>query len=123
MRRNLERLFQEEEGKEVVNSEFGVRSSETEYRRYPLQVFSSELRTQDSELEKMRRDARAVEGARLEIVCSDKIGTEGSNPSLSAMHLGKSEGVADYRKRGENPPAERDWFGDPEWGRRKERSE
>ena len=34
----------------------------------------------------MRRDARAVEGARLEIVCSDKIGTEGSNPSLSAMH-------------------------------------
>ena len=34
----------------------------------------------------LRRDARAVEGARLEIVCSDKIGTEGSNPSLSAMH-------------------------------------
>jgi hypothetical protein len=33
----------------------------------------------------LRRDARAVEGARLEIVCSDKIGTEGSNPSLSAI--------------------------------------
>ena len=27
-----------------------------------------------------------AEGARLEIVCSDKIGTEGSNPSLSAMY-------------------------------------
>ena len=41
----------------------------------------------------MRRDARAVEGARLEIVCSDKIGTEGSNPSLSAMyHMGYMAG-------------------------------
>ena len=30
-----------------------------------------------------------AEGARLEIVCSDKIGTEGSNPSLSATyHVG-----------------------------------
>ena len=38
---------------------------------------------------KSRRDARAAEGARLEIVCSDKIGTEGSNPSLSATyHVG-----------------------------------
>ena len=27
-----------------------------------------------------------AEGARLEIVCSDKIGTEGSNPSLSATY-------------------------------------
>ena len=50
MRRNLERIFQEEEAQGL-----------------------------------MRRDARAVEGARLEIVCSDKIGTEGSNPSLSAI--------------------------------------
>lgn len=58
----------------------------TEYRTHPFQVSFSELRTQDSELKKMRRDARAVEGARLEIVCSDKIGTEGSNPSLSAMY-------------------------------------
>ena len=40
-------------------------------------------------LAKRRRDARAAEGARLEIVCSDKIGTEGSNPSLSATnHVG-----------------------------------
>jgi hypothetical protein len=27
-----------------------------------------------------------ADGARLEIVCSAKSGTEGSNPSLSAMH-------------------------------------
>jgi hypothetical protein len=30
------------------------------------------------------RDVRAAEGARLEIVCAGKTGTEGSNPSLSA---------------------------------------
>ncbi len=36
---------------------------------------------------KSRRDAREAEGARLEIVCSDKIGTEGSNPSLSARNI------------------------------------
>ena len=30
-----------------------------------------------------------AEGVRLEIVCSDKIGTVGSNPTLSAMyHVG-----------------------------------
>jgi hypothetical protein len=29
-----------------------------------------------------------AEGARLEIVCSAKIGTEGSNPSLSATKYG-----------------------------------
>ncbi len=38
---------------------------------------------------KFRRDAREAEGARLEIVCSDKIGTEGSNPSLSARKFAK----------------------------------
>ena len=32
----------------------------------------------------VRRGDRAVEGARLEIVCAPNKGTEGSNPSLSA---------------------------------------
>ena len=32
------------------------------------------------------RDVRAAEGARLEIVCAAKSGTEGSNPSLSAKN-------------------------------------
>ena len=33
----------------------------------------------------MRRDVREAEGARLEIVCVVYSGTEGSNPSLSAI--------------------------------------
>ena len=36
----------------------------------------------------LRRDAREAEGARLEIVYSANNGIEGSNPSLSAMHIG-----------------------------------
>ena len=36
-----------------------------------------------------RRDDRAVEGARLEIVCALQRGTEGSNPSLSASYRQK----------------------------------
>jgi hypothetical protein len=31
-----------------------------------------------------------AEGARLEIVCAVKSGTEGSNPSLSAIFIGKA---------------------------------
>ena len=38
------------------------------------------------EIAKWRGD-RAVEGARLEIVCTPNKGTEGSNPSLSATAL------------------------------------
>ena len=34
---------------------------------------------------RIRRDAREAEGARLEIVCTANNGTEGSNPSLSAI--------------------------------------
>ena len=34
--------------------------------------------------QRIRRDVREAEGARLEIVCAVNSGTEGSNPSLSA---------------------------------------
>src|SRR5688572_7734131 len=37
-----------------------------------------------------RRGDRAVEGARLEIVCTPNKGTEGSNPSLSASKCDES---------------------------------
>ena len=35
--------------------------------------------------QRIRRDVREAEGARLEIVCAVNSGTEGSNPSLSAI--------------------------------------
>ena len=34
-----------------------------------------------------------AEGARLEIVCAAKSGTEGSNPSLSAIKISWSNGI------------------------------
>ena len=47
----------------------------------------TDLDSLELEMKIKRRDAREAEGARLEIVCSDKIGTEGSNPSLSAINI------------------------------------
>ena len=73
MRRGFEGVFQKEEAQGLRCKEQGVRGKEIQ-----KSLFSGQTK-------KMRRDARAVEGARLEIVCSDKIGTEGSNPSLSAI--------------------------------------
>jgi hypothetical protein len=47
----------------------------------------------------MRRDVRAAEGARLEIVCA-LTRTEGSNPSLSARHASPDSTVPpDYQNR------------------------
>jgi hypothetical protein len=48
-----------------------------------LTIASAGQRAQVIEIP-IRRGDRAVEGARLEIVCTPNKGTEGSNPSLSA---------------------------------------
>ena len=45
---------------------------------------NSELKTPDSN--EAGEMTELAEGARLEIVCSAKSGTVGSNPTLSAMH-------------------------------------
>jgi hypothetical protein len=44
------------------------------------------------------RGDRAVEGARLEIVCTPNKGTEGSNPSLSARKARSGESADDRAK-------------------------
>ena len=41
-----------------------------------------------------------AEGARLEIVCSAKSGTEGSNPSLSARRFLRTQTNADFQDKG-----------------------
>ena len=63
----------------------GVRIPLSPSRRYVNEIVNFAQKAKDRNY--FWRGDRVVEGARLEIVCTAKSGTEGSNPSLSASKI------------------------------------